>query len=155
MTLRPEYSLGHSEYNAFLFASVGEERPGRQLTVLSALTRLGFNAWDEAARLSDLPKDAAARELATTIGRLPEEDCKASEAEGIAAHLVDSLPRRSAPAIPQMKIRQRVAPKTKKPGPMNWMTWSVVAIAALLLAFALQPGHNLDPVSVTAAPTQQ
>ena len=29
MTLRPEYSLGHSEYNAFLFAAVGEES-GRQ-----------------------------------------------------------------------------------------------------------------------------
>ena len=32
MPLRPEYSLGHSEYNAFLFASVGEEKSGLQLT---------------------------------------------------------------------------------------------------------------------------
>ena len=40
MTLRPEYSLGHSEYNAFLFAAVGEENVGT-LTVLTALTRLG------------------------------------------------------------------------------------------------------------------
>ena len=28
MTLRPEYSLGHSAYNAFLFAAVGEEKVG-------------------------------------------------------------------------------------------------------------------------------
>ena len=29
MTLRPEYSLGHSPYNAFLFAAIGEEQyPG-------------------------------------------------------------------------------------------------------------------------------
>jgi hypothetical protein len=41
MTLRPEYSLGHSEYNAFLFAAVGEEKVGLPLTVLTALTRLG------------------------------------------------------------------------------------------------------------------
>jgi hypothetical protein len=55
MTLRPEYSLGHSEYNAFLFAAVGEEKVGLPLTVLTALTRLGFDPWREAARLSDLP----------------------------------------------------------------------------------------------------
>ena len=53
MTLRPEYSLGHSEYNAFLFAAVGEEKVGLPLTVLTALTRLGFDPWQEAARLSD------------------------------------------------------------------------------------------------------
>ena len=45
MTLRPEYSLGHSEYNAFLFAAVGEEKVGQPLTVLTALTRLGFDPW--------------------------------------------------------------------------------------------------------------
>jgi hypothetical protein len=56
MTLRPEYSLGHSEYNAFLFAAVGEEKAGLPLTVLTALTRLGFDPWREAARLSDLPR---------------------------------------------------------------------------------------------------
>lgn len=42
MALRPEYSLGHSRYNDFLFASIGEEKTGT-LTVLSALTRLGFD----------------------------------------------------------------------------------------------------------------
>jgi|SRR5438874_6112211 len=137
MPLRPEYSLGHSEYNAFLFASVGEEKSGLQLTVLTALTRLGFNAWDEAARLSDLAKNAAAGELATTIGRLPERDWKASEAEAIAARLVIFLPGRSAIEVPSTRVRQRVVPKTKGPRLTNWLTWSVVAIGALLLAFAL------------------
>jgi hypothetical protein len=31
MTLRPEYSLGNSTYNAFLFAAVGEEKAGLPL----------------------------------------------------------------------------------------------------------------------------
>jgi hypothetical protein len=115
MTLRPEYSLDHSDYNPFLFASVGEEKSGLQLAVLTALTRLGFNAWDEAARLSDLAKDAAAQELATTIGRLPEGDWKASKVDAIAARLVISLPGRSVVSVPPMGIRQRVAPKTKEP----------------------------------------
>ena len=56
MALRPEYSLGHSEFNEFLFAFVGEEKSGQQLTVLSALARLGLDPWGEAARLSELPK---------------------------------------------------------------------------------------------------
>jgi hypothetical protein len=72
MTLRREYSLGHSEYNAFLFACVGEEEIGMPLTVLTALTRLGFDPWQEAARLSDLPTEDAAQALAATIARLPE-----------------------------------------------------------------------------------
>ena len=37
MALRPEYSLVHSEFNDFLFALVGQEKSGMQLTVLSAL----------------------------------------------------------------------------------------------------------------------
>ena len=69
MTLRPEYSLGHSEYNAFLFAAVGEESVGT-LTVLTALSRLGIDPWQEAARLSDLPRETAARVFAQTIAKL-------------------------------------------------------------------------------------
>ncbi len=52
MALRPEYSLVHSEFNDFLFALVGQEKSGMQLTVLSALARFGFDPWREAARLS-------------------------------------------------------------------------------------------------------
>ena len=96
----PEYSLGHSEYNAFLFAAVGEEKVGLPLTVLTALTRLGFDPWREAARLSDLPRETAARAFAVTIAMLPEGDWKASELEAIAARLVNWLPERSAAAIP-------------------------------------------------------
>ena len=69
MTLRPEYSLGHSEYNAFLFAAVGEEKVGLPLTVLTALTRLGFDPWREAARLSDLPRETAARRKVKKLKR--------------------------------------------------------------------------------------
>ena len=92
MTLRPEYSLGHSPYNAFLFATVGEEQVGVPLTVLTALTRLGYDPWHEAARLSGLPKETAARAFAVTIAMLPEGDWKASESEAIAARLVSWLP---------------------------------------------------------------
>jgi len=96
VTLRPEFALGHSEFNAFLFAPVGEDKAGLPLTVLSALTRLGFDPWGEADRLSNLSVAAAVQSLTTAIARLPEGDWKASDSAGIAARLVACLPRRGA-----------------------------------------------------------
>jgi hypothetical protein len=136
MTLRPEYSLGHSEYNAFLFAAVGEEKTGLPLTVLTALTRLGFDPWREAARLSHLPKETAARAFAVTIALLPEGDWKASESEAIAARLVNWLPGRSAPAIPLVEA----APITgKKIGPTfaTLLSWGVLAATLFFLGLHL------------------
>jgi hypothetical protein len=125
MTLRPEYSLGHSEYNAFLFAAVGEEKVGLPLTVLTALTRLGFDPWREAARLSDLPKETATRAFAVTIAMLPEGDWKASESEAIAARLVNWLPRRSTVAIP-LVVTAPTGGERMKAGFATWLVWGVL-----------------------------
>ena len=70
MALPSQFSLLHSELNDFLFAQIGEEASGAPLSVLSALTRLGTDPWAEGARLSDLPRDAAARSLVPTDGLL-------------------------------------------------------------------------------------
>src|SRR5690348_17851602 len=93
MALRPQFSLIHSEFNEFLFAPVGEEEHG-PLTVLSALTRLGIDPWREAARLSDLPRAAAAQALAAIIAALPEGDWKMTDSSAIADRLVQRLPTR-------------------------------------------------------------
>ncbi len=93
MTLRPEYTLGHSPYNAFLFATVGEEKEGVPLSVFSALTRLGYDPWREAARLAALPQETAARAFAVTIAMLPEGNWNAADVEAMAARLVSWLPR--------------------------------------------------------------
>ena len=144
MTLRPEYSLGHSEYNAFLFAAVGEESVGLQLTVLTALTRLGVDPWQEAARLSDLPRETAAGLLATTIAKLPEGDWKVSDSHAIAARLVSWLPGRSVPAIPPATSR-RIGSEKMNSGLGIWLAWGVLAVALLFLALHLQADNNLEP----------
>lgn len=146
MTLRPEYSLGHSEYNAFLFAAVGEEKIGLPLTVLTALARLGVDPWQEAARLSDLPRDAAVRAFAVTIAKLPEGDWKASDAEAIAARLVNWLPGRSAPPIPS-SAAARVRGTMNNSRPSTWLIWGAVFVAVLLLTLYLQPERNLESPS--------
>jgi hypothetical protein len=143
MTLRPEYLLGHSEYNAFLFAAVGEEAVGLPLTVLTALSRLGVDPWQEAARLADLPRDAAARAFAVTIAKLPEGDWKASDAETIAARLVDCLPTHSAPPVPSSPAR-RVRGTMKNSKASTWLMWGALAVFMFLVAQYLQPDRNLE-----------
>ncbi len=154
MTLRPEYSLGHSEYNEFLFAAVGEEKAGIQLTVLTALTRLGFDPWQEAARLSNLPRETAARVFAVTIAMLPEGDWKASESEAIAARLVSWLPGRAAPAIPSPAIGRAGSNKSRS-GPPAWLVWSVLFVALLSLTLYLQADRNLESLPSGGPTTQQ
>ena len=70
MTLRRAYAPMFPEFDAFLFASVGEEVDGVPLSVLSALSRLGLDPRDEAARLAHLTREAAADQLARMIARL-------------------------------------------------------------------------------------
>jgi len=150
MTLRPEYSLGHSEYNAFLFAAVGEEAVGLPLTVLTALSRLGVDPWQEAARLADLPREAATRAFALTIAKLPEGDWKASDAEKIAARLVESLPTHSARPIPSLAGGRVTEPlrsdmnNSKRPA---WLVWGALFVAALVLVLYMQPDRNLESSS--------
>jgi hypothetical protein len=141
MTLRPEYLLGHSEYNAFLFAAVGEEKVGLPLTVLTALTRLGFDPWREAARLADLPRETAARAFAVTIAMLPEGDWKASESEAIAARLVNWLPAQSTQAIPSVEARL-IGGKKMKSGFATVLAWAVLTAALLFLGLHLLGDNN-------------
>ena len=130
MALRSEYSLGHSEYNAFLFAAVGEEKIGMPLTVLTALTRLGIDPWQEAARLADLSKDAALRTFSATIAKLPEGDWKAADSEAIAQRLLNWLPGKSTKAVPAVAVKRSLADRMKL-GFAPWLVWSALALAVL------------------------
>jgi hypothetical protein len=152
--LRPEYSLGHSEYNAFLFAAVGEEKVGLPLTVLTALTRLGFDPWREAARLSDLPKETAARAFAVTIAMLPEGDWKASESEAIAARLVNWLPGRSALAVPLVEATP-IRGKKMSSRFATVLSWVVIGAVLLFLGLHLLGVNNLGFGQGAGVSTQQ
>jgi hypothetical protein len=155
MTLRPEYSLGHSPYNAFLFAAVGEEQAGVPLTVLTALTRLGYDPWLEAARLSDLPRETAARVLAVAIAMLPEGDWKAADSEAIAVRLVHWLPPQSSPDVPPVAEAGPIGGRTMNPGIARILAWAVLAAALLFLAVHLFSNNNLEGAGNAAVSSQQ
>jgi hypothetical protein len=154
MALRPQFSLIHSEFNEFLFAPVGEEENGTELTVLSALARLGIDPWAEAARLSALPKEAAARALATTIAMLPEGHWTGSDVSAIAARLVSRL--RRGPAVAGKPPPGESGGNDKaKSWIAAWLICIVVFAAVLLATSYLHADRVSAPASSAVSSTEQ
>ncbi len=81
------------EFDKFLCASVGEDRNGTMLSVLSALARLDVDPWQEAASLGRMPREAATERLTALIAALPDEPTADIPARTIAADLIALLPR--------------------------------------------------------------
>lgn len=153
MALRPQFSLIHSEFNDFLFASVGEEEHG-PLTVLSALTRLGVDPWREAARLVDLPRAAAAQALAATMAGLPAGDWKAADLSAIATRLVARLPECVAPATASPRGARHGNEKAKSRVAIG-LICIVLAAAAFLAMSHLQTDHPFAPAPSAVSSTQR
>jgi hypothetical protein len=135
MTVRPDYSLSHARYTPFLFTAVGTETAGpgkgEEITVLTALSRMGVDPWREAARLADLPRDAAAEALAATFVNLPDTRWAEGDAAGAALRLVDTLP----------KLRRRVPAPV---GPwilLNWRFWIGIALLLALVGLHALAGE--------------
>jgi hypothetical protein len=123
------------------------------LTVLTALTRLGFDPLLEAARLSLLPRETAARVLAVTIAMLPEGDWKASESDAIAARLVSWLPGQGTQAVTPADTG-RIGGKKRKLGVATALGWGVVAAALLILALHVMSNNDLEFGDETGLSTQ-
>jgi hypothetical protein len=85
-----------SEFDQFLYASIGEEDNGTLLSVLSALARLNVDPWEEASRLSRMPREAALRFVATLIAGLPDGSPERTDPQMHATRLIALLPKRVA-----------------------------------------------------------
>ena len=85
-----------SEFDAFLFAPIGEDRNGLPLSIVSLLARMDLDPWQEAARLASLPMEAAAQKVASLL--LPVPSLKAADSATMATRLTALLPRRTDPA---------------------------------------------------------
>jgi hypothetical protein len=92
---RPAFPAGlGAEFDAFLFSSIGEDRNGMSLSVVSFLARRDLDPWLEAARLADLPAEAATRKLTQLIQTIPNQPLTLPDAGAIATRLIPLLPRR-------------------------------------------------------------
>lgn len=95
-----ERSLINAQFDGFLFSAIGEEKNEMQLSVLSALARVDVDPWEEAARLTRLPKVQAAQSLASMIEGLPGGKWAPSDCKIIAARLVELLPGQNSTKYP-------------------------------------------------------
>ncbi len=92
---RDDFALQHTDLDPFLFAEVGTERNGMALTVVSLIARAGEDPWNEAKRLSTLPRIVAIDYLAGVIARMPRSLWALDDATAISTRLVSLLPSRA------------------------------------------------------------
>src|SRR6266446_2337840 len=114
MTLRRSFRPLRPDLDKFLFAAVGDEIDGIPLSMISALTRLGLDPWQESGRLSSLSSREAVEQLARLIAEIPGIFRPLGEAREIADGLVGLLPKydNSRASAPQVQIRPRCSRPT-------------------------------------------
>lgn len=111
MTRAPSACSLGPEFDPFLFASIGADRNGMPLSVLSALARLDVDPWQEAARLTALPTAAATSSLAALLAARPDG---MTGGGATAARLIALLPQRTGQA--PAPASSTIVPKPPPPG---------------------------------------
>ena len=89
-----------TQYNDFLFASIGADASGTYLTVVSALARLDLDPWAEAAKFARMPGSVATQKLAELVSRFTEIPPARGDSAKIAARLTALLPANFRSKIP-------------------------------------------------------
>ena len=166
MAAPSQISIGSSPFGPFLYAFVGEDKAGIELTVLSALARLGLDPWKEAAGLADLPRAAAVQALAKSIALLPLGNWREVDSPEIAARLVDHLPAAGTPlvaAAPSEGLAHKSLvqlatalklPKLSLPR-FRAMFWLGLAVAAIGWFYVLNTYEAALPFEPLTKSTQQ
>jgi hypothetical protein len=85
-------NLHPPEFDRFLYASVGEDRNGYVVTVLSTLARLDLDPWIETAELVSLGRDAAHARMGSLLARFRDVPALASDHGRIVGDLSKLLP---------------------------------------------------------------
>jgi hypothetical protein len=117
------------EFDAFLFAPIGEDRNGMRLSVLSALARLDVDPWQQAGELAQLPRETATQKLASLIASLPDGPSGHPDAGTIAVRLIALLPRRAGPAAPAQETLFGIGVVN---GPRGFLYAAVIFVAFVL-----------------------
>jgi hypothetical protein len=146
VALRESFQPLRPDLDGFLFATIGAERNGIPLSMVSALTLLGLDPWEEAGRLSSLGKREAVEQLARLILELPGTNRPLAEAREIASGLVEQLPRHDLgrPRAPQIQLHQ-LSRWLRAPTRSQVMMFCIIAAAAALVSVLL---HGEFPLGI-------
>jgi hypothetical protein len=143
VTAAASVSFYRPEFADFLYTAIGTDRNEMPLTVLSALSRLDVDPWEEAAELSELPKDSATRRLASLIARLPGGRWPLAEATAIADPLIELLPRRRRSRV---QLNEHAYGLQQMIGSPLVLICAALSLAALMIAATLERPRQSDDV---------
>lgn len=126
------------EFEPFLHATVGEDRNGYLVTVLSALARLGLDPWNETAELVVLGREAGRVRLGLLLSRFRDVPALGSDHASVALKLsllLPESPRTLTRAVPSIARASGI--------PMGAM-WTILAIVLIVLQmlFTGTPGSG-------------
>ncbi len=117
-------------FDNFLFERIDKNSEETPLSVLSVLARQGVDPWEEAARLAQLPRLAAADRLASMIAAIPGAPSAYLDAQTVSERLISLLPAR-----PAVTARPRVASGVRQRS-TSWFA-VLLTLAALFLVVKL------------------
>ncbi|OSP53783.1 hypothetical protein [Pseudoruegeria sp. SK021] len=125
------------QYDPFLCAPIGEDHRGSSVTVLSMLSRLGVDPWNEASALSRLPRGAATQRLKALMARFTDVSIPVSDRDRIVEKILTFLPR---PETSSRWSSDGTSAKLARPSQGSRLYWIVAAALVLGLVAMLAQG---------------
>jgi hypothetical protein len=144
-----------SDFDAFLYAAIGEDRNGMPLSVVSALARMNLDPWHEAAALADVSVETATGKLTSLLAALSDPTLTGSSPGITAARLIALLPRRLDTNSRSPATKGGIAAATRPPPRMNVILLAIYMILMLGTQFALMrrpPPARADIAHAPAPP---
>jgi hypothetical protein len=132
-----------TEFNAFLFAPIGEGRNGMFLSVLSALARQDVDPWKEAAALARLPRADAVQRLTSFIAAQSDELPGRADPPTTAARLIALLPRYSRIEVVPRDVLSAPRPATSTKSAIYVMIVMSVILGAQVFLESRHPQSHI------------
>jgi hypothetical protein len=147
---RPSFlSTLPSAYDDFLYAPLGESTNGAPLTVLSVLARQNLDPWKEAAELSRMPQETAARRLISMITASPGQS---SSPAAVADHLIALLPCRVAALEGAPRVLPDEPAVHRSPPAVNLVVITIYIGVMVLSQWVAPTIFERPPAHVASAP---
>jgi hypothetical protein len=135
-----------TDFDPFLYASIGEDCNGTRMSVLTGLARSDLDPWQEAARLATLSVHAATERLIALIRSLPGRSWTDMELAVTATRLVALLPHGVSAADGRAPPQRRGhAVKTPQPWLIFVVLLGLAVGAQLMLSGRQHPASESPP----------
>ncbi len=150
------------EFDRFLYASVGEDKNGMPLTVLSALARVDVDPWEEASKLWQLPQECAVTQLASLLGAPRHVPVVGLDPSRVAAAMIALLPPCPRDRVPPvLKAALAQAAPIKNPAVVSTLLTVMTFVIFMMLSQWLMGGLEAarpvqpppTPVPATESPS--